>query len=141
VQLTWIDNYRASSADAGVDLVENPDAMLDPVISARVLIKGLIDGRWNARGIGIAKYLPTGGPDDLKGARRTVNITDKWQLIGEYYKAFLIALDAGEWAPKPIVLDATFIEPPEIEARPSGLVALVRAIINAILAMLGRNRK
>lgn len=34
----------ASSADAGVDLVANPDAMLDPKISARVLIRALFGG-------------------------------------------------------------------------------------------------
>ena len=35
----------------GVDLERDPDAMLDPVISARILIRGLIDGRWNGRGM------------------------------------------------------------------------------------------
>jgi hypothetical protein len=53
VQLTWLENYERSSADAGVDLVKNPDAMLDPVISARVLIRGIMDGRWNGQGKGI----------------------------------------------------------------------------------------
>ncbi len=101
VQLTWLENYERSSKDAGVDLVKNPEAMLDPVISARVLIKGLIDGRWNGQGKGIGFYLPVNGKDDLRNARRTVNITDKWQLIGDYYKIFLAAIDAaGEFAPK-----------------------------------------
>jgi hypothetical protein len=47
VQLTWLHNYRNSSKDAGVDLEKYPDKMLDPVISARVLIRGIMDGRWN----------------------------------------------------------------------------------------------
>jgi hypothetical protein len=93
VQLTWKDNYRRSSRDAGVDLVKNPDAMLDPVISARVLFKGLLDGRWNGRGHGIAHYLDR---DDLRGARRTVNVTDKWSQIAGYYQAFFKAIrEAG----------------------------------------------
>lgn len=96
VQLTWIDNYKESSNDAMYDLVAYPDMMLDPVISARVLIKGLLDGRWNGQKKGVAVYLPTNGTDDLKNARRTVNITDKWELIGGYYKAFLAAIrEAG----------------------------------------------
>lgn len=96
VQLTWLENYLNSSVDAGYDLVAYPDKMLDPVISARVLIKGLLDGRWNGKGKGIAFYLPTNGPDDLMGARRTVNITDKWELIGGYYTQFLAAIkEAG----------------------------------------------
>lgn len=101
VQLTWLENYRKSSADAGTDLVKTPDAMLDPVISARVLIRGLMDGRWNGQGKGIAHYLPMAGPDDLRNARRTVNITDKWELIGGYYAAFLSAISAAQRAPAP----------------------------------------
>jgi hypothetical protein len=56
VQITWIDNYDRSSADAGYDLVAYPDKMLDPVISARVLLSGLLDGRWNGKGKGVAFY-------------------------------------------------------------------------------------
>ena len=92
VQLTWLDNYRESSADAGVDLVKNPDAMLDAKTSARVMINGLLDGRWNAGGHGIRHYLDQG---DMRGARRTVNITDKWELIAGYHRAFLAAIKAG----------------------------------------------
>ncbi len=97
VQLTWLDNYRRSSADAGVDLVKNPDAMLDPVISARVLILGLIDGRWNGRGHGIQHYEDMDGLPGLSeveaiAARRTVNVQDKAPLIARYYRAFDQAL-------------------------------------------------
>jgi hypothetical protein len=99
VQLTWLDNYRRSSNDAKYDLVAHPDMMLDPVISARVLIKGLLDGRWNGSGRGIHHYLPLEGSDDLKGARRTVNVTDKWEMIGRYYKAFLAAIRAAGGVP------------------------------------------
>lgn len=99
VQLTWLANYERSSADAGTDLVRFPDDALDPIIGARLLIKGLIDGRWNGRGKGIAFYLPTSGPDDIQNARRTVNITDKWSTIGGYYKAFLKAIEAGGGVP------------------------------------------
>jgi hypothetical protein len=102
VQLTWIDNYRESSADAGADLVANPDAMLDPVISARVLIKGLIDGRWNGRGKGVGYYADQDGLPGLSeveaiAARRTVNVQDKAAEIAGYYRAFDAALVAGSW--------------------------------------------
>lgn len=95
VQLTWQENYARSSSDAGVDLEREPDAMLDPVISARILICGLVDGRWNGRGCGVAHYLPCDGPDNVKEARRTVNGTDKWDAIAGYYTAFLKAIEAG----------------------------------------------
>lgn len=130
VQLTWIDNYRASSKDAGVDLVANPDAMLDPVISARVLIKGLLDGRWNGQRRGIGFYLPADGPDDVKNARRTVNVLDKWEEIGRYYALFLKAVKAGG-VPKRIVVDDPGPRVPVPAAKGNWLAALIEAISNA----------
>lgn len=99
VQLTWLENYERSSKDAGVDLVKDPDAVLDSEIAAKILIRGIIDGRFNGRGHGIAYYLPKDGKDDLKNARRTVNITDKWQKIAGHYRDFLKAIEAagGVW--------------------------------------------
>lgn len=92
VQLTWLENYATSSRDAGVDLVANPDAMLDPVISARVLWKGLADGRWNGRKVGLRAYLDAG---DLLGARRTVNVQDKAAEIAAYHRKFLACINAA----------------------------------------------
>lgn len=98
VQLTWLNNYRNSSADAGLDLVKNPDAMLDPKISARVMIKGLLDGRWNGTGRrGLRYYLDRG---DWVGARYTVNVQDKARLVAGYGKKFLVAIRAAGGAPK-----------------------------------------
>lgn len=99
MQLTWLENYRSSSDDAGFDLVKYPDKMLDPLTSSRVLIRGLMDGRWNGRGKGIAFYLRPGGEDDLKGARRTVNVTDEWRKFGSYYRVFMKAIDAAGGIP------------------------------------------
>lgn len=93
VQLTWLENYEDSSGDAGVDLVAFPDAMLDPETSARVLICGLLDGRWNGRRKGLRHYLDQG---DIEGARRTVNGRDKASLIAGYHKKFLAALLLAE---------------------------------------------
>jgi hypothetical protein len=67
--------------------------MLDPITSARVLIGGLIDGRWNGQGKGIQYYLER---NDLKNARRTVNVLDKWKLIAKYYHAFLTAIKTAQ---------------------------------------------
>lgn len=130
VQLTWLENYEKSSKDASYDLVAYPDKMLDPVISARVLIRGLMDGRWNGQGHGVASYLAT---DDLRGARRTVNGTDKWEQIAAYYKAFLKAIQAGGGVPEPqlVVVD----DPgPKPVAPSSNWLAL---LISAILKLFG----
>ncbi|WP_136661701.1 glycoside hydrolase family 19 protein [Nitratireductor sp. XY-223] len=111
VQLTWLDNYRRSSADAGVDLVKDPDKALDPVIGARILIRGLLDGRWNGKGFGIRHYLPDAGDDDLRNARRTVNITDKWDLIAGYYRSFLAVIKEAGGVPKGPLEDVRIPEP------------------------------
>lgn len=92
VQLTWLENYASSSRDAGVDLVANPDAMLDPTVSARVLWKGLLDGRWNGRRVGLRAYLDAG---DVLGARRTVNVQDKAAEIAGYHRKFLACVNAA----------------------------------------------
>jgi hypothetical protein len=98
VQLTWRQNYVMASAAAGVDLEKDPDAMLDPVISGRVLIRGLIEGWWGPKGL-LAYELQDGAPGltgvEQTEARRTVNVQDKAALIAGYYRAFDAALIAG----------------------------------------------
>lgn len=90
VQLTWLDNY----VQEGIH--NNPDKALDPVFAAQLLFKGLLDGRWNGVRKGLVHYLPDGGPDDLKNARRTVNVTDHWDEIADYYRQFVLAIvEAG----------------------------------------------
>lgn len=161
VQITWLDNYDDSSADAGYDLVAYPDKMLDPVISSRILVKGLCDGRWNGsknhKGRGIAFYLPDSGPDDLKNARRTVNITDKWQEIAGYYKSFLAAIREAGGVSSPAAPVQTPVAPtpvapvpvpapppaaaPAVINRQAGKADWITAIVNAIAALLKGPKK
>lgn len=111
VQLTWLDNYRRSSADAGVDLVRDPDAMLDPVISARVLFLGLLDGRWNGAEHGVRHYLDRG---DWAGARRAVNLMDKAEQISGYARAFHAAIvEAGGVTSPPLTRPADHVTIPQ----------------------------
>ena len=142
VQLTWLENYIASSPDAGTDLAKNPDAMLDPRTSARVLFKGLLDGRWNGQGKGLRYYLDRG---DMKGARRTVNITDKWQTIAGYHNAFLAAITAAGGVsgkrPDPVTPIMPDPMPPKdypVEPRPAPKQSPWAALIAAILKLFRR---
>ncbi len=98
VQLTWHHNYKNASKDAGVDLEKYPDLMLDPTISARVLVRGLMDGRWNGKGKDIDFY--EGEDDHLSReeaaqARRLVNVQDKALTIAVYFEHFYNALKAS----------------------------------------------
>lgn len=99
VQETWLENYEKTAKETGVDIVQFPDRRLEPVLDAQILFAGLLDGRWNGQGKGIAFYLPTNGPDDLKNARRTVNITDHWEEIAGYYQAFMKAIAVAGGGP------------------------------------------
>ena len=137
VQLTWADNYKRSSGDAAADLFAEPDLMLDPTISARVLIRGLLDGRWNAAGKGIAHYLPTDGADDAQNARRTVNVTDRWQEIGGHYRMCRAAVEAagGVAAPAPAAPDPAA---ERLLALAQWRAAAPEAEIAAVTAFLGR---
>lgn len=90
VQLTWHENYVKEG------IADNPDFALDPKWAAELMIQGIMDGRWNGQRKGLSYYLPNGGPDDLKNARRTVNITDHWDEIADYYRRFvLVIVEAG----------------------------------------------
>ncbi len=89
VQLTWLKNYEKE----GIAAI--PDRALDPTFAAELMFKGLLDGRWNGKGKGLAYYLPDDGPDDLKNARRTVNVTDHWEEIAGFYNQFMAAIAAA----------------------------------------------
>lgn len=130
VQLTWLENYEKSSKDAGVDLVKDPDKMLDPVVSARVLIKGLLDGRWNGAGKGLRFYLDKG---DVVQARRTVNVLDKAETIAGYHRTFLAAVNAAGGVPVvPPVAPAPVPTPTPAPSAPaaSGWSALISVLIS-----------
>jgi len=143
VQLTWLDNYEASSKDAGGDLVRDPDKALDPEFAARLLFLGIQDGRWNREGKGIAFYLNI-TKTDLMNARRTVNVTDHWQEISEHYEKFLAAIDAAGGVPKvvsksppaPAVAPARLPDPPAKPA-PNGFAAWLSAFFKSLFGKKG----
>lgn len=94
VQITWAENYKTMGRILGLPLYEKPDLALDPQISARILVEGMIRGA-SARGDFTNKCLEdyfAGEKEDAVGARRIINGTDKAQLIAGYYKAFLDCL-------------------------------------------------
>lgn len=91
-QLTWERNYIRMGLVLGVDMKNNPDLMLDPDLSARALVLGMLDGMFTTKRL--SDYF---GPnvDDPEGARRIVNGTDKASLIAGYYVAFLDSIKAA----------------------------------------------
>ena len=97
-QLTWYRNYLRAGREIGVDLVNNPDLMLKPEISARVLFIGMRDGWFTGHDLGdhINEH-----KTDFVGARRIVNGTDRAHEIAAIAKNFLSAINAS-WSPDPV---------------------------------------
>lgn len=98
VQLTWAANYKTMGKLLGVDLYNNPDLALDPDLSARILMEGMLlgqSGKGDFTGKSLEDYF-NACTDDPVGARRIINGTDKASKIASYHAAFLMALRASE---------------------------------------------
>jgi putative chitinase len=94
-QLTWDFNYKNGTQflrqryGVECDLLKEPHRALEHEISALVLMDGMIEGWFT--GVGLLKYFNS-TVEDPKNARRTVNGTDKADLIAGYYWKFKKAL-------------------------------------------------
>lgn len=91
-QLTWKANYAKMGAIIGVDLVHNPDRMLDPHISAQVMIIGMRDGIFTGKKL--ADYF-SADVNDPVDARRIINGLDHAYEVAGAYNHFLAAIDAA----------------------------------------------
>lgn len=84
-QLTWRRNYRKFSPVVGIDLVKNPDAVLNPEIGAKILVFGMFNGSFTALGLysnnGLKKYFPPGSTPDWIKARGIINGTFQADIV------------------------------------------------------------
>lgn len=134
IQITHKRNYEKLGERLGVDLVGNPDLALDPVISARITIIGMLEGLFTGKKL--SDYF-SGNKSDPVGARRIVNGTDKAKLIAGYYQNFLDAINAayeasekGEQPADVATLDA---QPDNVPAMKSkSLLTIIGSFLGAI---------
>jgi len=89
VQLTWRENYVKADRELGLDgrLAADYDLALDPEISARVLVRGSLEGWFTGKGLGSFKT--------FRDMRRVINSMDRADLIAGYAEKFLAALNAA----------------------------------------------
>lgn len=92
VQLTWEANYRKAGEKLGIDLVNNPDLALDPVIATKIMFDGM-EGAWFTR-YRLDDFFNSTKTDPV-GARKIINGTDRNVEIAGYYKAFFADLIAA----------------------------------------------
>jgi Chitinase class I len=91
VQLTWHKNYAKQQEKLGLPLVANPDLALDTAIATRILFEGMLDGDYNPHGHGLGHYV-NARKRDFRGARYTVNLQDRADLIAGHARKFLKAI-------------------------------------------------
>jgi hypothetical protein len=100
VQITWEDNYRRASAMLGLiddrDLVDYPEVALDSMISARIAFRGMAEGFFTGKKLGDYFNADT---DDPLNARQIVNGNDDDELIANYHRTFLAAIEAATVVP------------------------------------------
>lgn len=89
VQLTWMYNYKAMSAFAGCDLVQEPDRALEPEISTIILFEGMMRGTFTGRKL--ADYF-SGEKENWVQARRIINGMDKANLIADHARHYYDAI-------------------------------------------------
>ena len=100
IQLTWIENYIKAGQKLGLDLVNNPDMLLDPKISGQVVVRGCLEG-WFRGDKGGRQKLSRFFNDrtaNWKGARNIVNGDKRGGELEYVGKLFFNALhrSAGE---------------------------------------------
>lgn len=112
VQMTWERNYHRASAELGLDLTSDPDKVMDPDISAEILVIGARDGWFTGKKL--SDYL-TPQESNYRGARRIINGTDKAAAIAEIAREYEAALLADGYGPEnttPIANDRRDGSPP-----------------------------
>lgn len=131
IQLTHEANYRKAGALLGLNLVSDPDRVMEPEIAAKILVLGMVKGMFRVNRLTqqperLEDYFGP-MPGDPVGARNIVNGGgDKAKLIATYYKAFHDALAAAsELTPQPTDVKKEDAKPDDVPVAQSGSVATI----------------
>ena len=89
VQLTWEANYVRAGKILNLDLTTNADKVMEPEISALILVHGSAEGWFTGKKL--SDYI-TLKKSDFIGARRIINGTDKARAIADIAKDYDKAL-------------------------------------------------
>lgn len=86
VQLTWEENYRKLGEKLGVDLLTDPDVVMEPGLSAKVLVTGMRLGMFTGKRL--REFVNEAGGKDYVGARRVINGLDRAEHIADLARAW-----------------------------------------------------
>ena len=127
VQITGRENYARAGGKLGADLIENPEAALNPDLAARILVRGCTEGWFTSKKL--SDY------QTFKDMRRVVNGTDRASEIAGYANQFYFALgklDAAPLTSTPVAASPApdpVIKPAVDVPAPTGWAAIIAAIM------------
>lgn len=93
VQLTHKYNYQKYTDILRIDLVRNPDLVMQPKTALFILVDGMAKGRFTGKRLG--QYV-NGNQTDFAGARRVVNGNDRAHHIANLAKTWLRKMSSLE---------------------------------------------
>ena len=96
VQLTWRDNYAAMGKVCGADFVHDPDLVMRPEYSYRIMSYGMRNGSFT--GVGLSRYFSDERTDPVN-ARKIINGLDCAEKIAGYYEKFMTVFKEVEVEP------------------------------------------
>lgn len=89
VPLLWRDNYEKFGRFLGLELVGNPDCVLNPDVAWRIMFAGMTEGLFT--GENLLKYFNEVNTNWIE-ARKIIHDSDDAELIAEQAKKFFNAL-------------------------------------------------
>ncbi len=98
VQITGRTNYERAGKFLGIDLLANPDRMLEPDIAVRTMIWGMERGTFTGKSLATFITPGLGTHAEFVQARRIINGLDCAEKIAGYAEQFKAALVAGGWS-------------------------------------------
>ncbi|MEK6421140.1 MAG: glycoside hydrolase family 19 protein [Burkholderia gladioli] len=93
VQVTWKNNYEAIGQKIGVDLVSEPDQMLDPEIAAWSTVYGMEMGIFTGKKL--SDYVNS-DRQDYVNARRIINGLDRADTVASFAVRFKSIIEAAK---------------------------------------------
>lgn len=98
VQLTWEKNYISAGKRLGMDLVSNPDVVMQPEIAMKILVRGSLQGWFT--GMKLSDYI-NDAKVDYRNARRVINGVDKAHEIAALAVSYEGTLEKAQYGAKP----------------------------------------
>lgn len=89
VQLTGKSNYEKAAQLTGIDVVADPDRVMDVDIATKILFQGMTRGMFTGKKL--ADYFSP-SKEDWTNARRIINGTERAELVAGYAKKYYASI-------------------------------------------------